>query len=79
MKRILGAQSGESDRFHDAVREAATIRAVIHRTESGLLIELSNGRSCTVSRDAFGPAEDVMEAAMRWARRNGATSIEIAD
>ena len=79
MRQNLYLHSKGSRRFRSALRSTVGVNAVIHRTESGLLIELSNGRMCSLSHDAFGPRTNALTAAMQWARRNGATSVEIAD
>ena len=79
MRQNLRLNPTGSQRFRKVFRSAASVSAVIHRTEGGLLIELSNGRVCSLSHDAFGPTTNALTAAMQWARRNGATSVEIAD
>lgn len=79
MRPNLRLYSNASQRFRNTLRSAASLRAMIHRTEYGLLIELSDGRMCTLSHDAFGPTTNAMNAAMQWARRKGATSVEICD
>ena len=79
MRQNLRLHTKGSQRFRGALRSAAGLSAVIHRTEDGLLIELSNGRVCSMTRDAFGPTTNAMNAALQWARRNGATSVEICD
>ena len=78
MRPNLYLHSKASQRFRKALRGPAGVSAVIHRTEGGLLIELSNGRVCSLSHDAFGPTTNALTAATQWARRNGATSVEIA-
>ncbi len=79
MRQNLRLHTKGSQGFRRALRSAAGLSAVIHRTEDGLLIELSNGRVCSMTRDAFGPRTNAMNAALQWARRNGATSVEICD
>ncbi len=79
MRPSLFVHTERSRRFRKALRGPANVSAVIHRTEGGLLIELSNGRVCSLAHDAFGPTTDALTAAMQWARRNGANSVEIAD
>ncbi len=79
MRQNLRLHAKGSQRFRQVLRSASDVSAVVHRTENGLLIELSNGRVCSMSRDAFGPATNALTAAVQWARRNGATSVEISD
>ena len=79
MRQNLRLDPTGPQRFQQALRNAANVTAVIHRTEGGLLVELSNGRVCSLTHDAFGPATDALTAAMQWARRNGAISVEISD
>ena len=78
MRQHLYVNPNGSERFRRALRNSGA-SAVIHRTEGGLLVELSNGRMCSISHDAFGPATNALTAAVQWARRNGATSVEISD
>ncbi len=79
MRQNLHLNPKGSQRFRKALRNAAGVSAVIHRTEDGLLIELSNGRVCSLSNDAFGPTTNALTAAVQWARRHGAMSVEIAN
>lgn len=79
MRQHLYLHSKGAQRFRKALRSPGSVSAVIHRTEGGLLIELSNGRVCSLTQDAFGPTTNALTAAVQWARRNGATSVEIAD
>ena len=79
MRQNLHPNPTGPQRYRKALRSAASLSAVIHRTEGGLLIELSNGRVCSLADDAFGPTTNALTAAVQWARRNGATSVEISD
>jgi hypothetical protein len=66
-------------RFQAAVRRAPKLSATIRKTEYGLLIELSNGRMCSMAGDVCRPEGSAMTIALQWARRNGASSVEILD
>ena len=79
MRQNLLLNLKESQRFRKPVRKSAAVSAVIHRTDDGFFVELSNGRMCSLSRSAFGPGMDAITAAVQWARRHGAVSVEIAD
>lgn len=79
MRPSLRLYSDGSQRFKDTIRNVARLRAVIRQTEYGLIIEMSDGRMCALSRELCGPAHGAMTAALQWARRNGATSVEICD
>ena len=79
MRQYLHQYASGSKRFHKPVRNTAGLSGMIHRTEDGLLIELSDGRMRSMYYDAFGPRTDAMNAAVQWAMRNGATSVGISD
>ena len=61
MRQHLYVNPNGSERFRRALRSSGA-SAVIHRTEGGLLVELSNGRMCSISHDAFGPATNALTA-----------------
>ena len=79
MRRNLADYPTGPQRFQNAIRSAAGLSAVIRQTEYGLLIQMSDGRMCSLARELCGPSDSAMSAAMQWARRNGATSVEIRD
>ncbi len=61
-----------------AMRTVAAVNAVIRQTDGGWVIELSDGRSCAFGRELCRSEDTLMAAAVQWARRHGATSIQIA-
>jgi hypothetical protein len=58
-----------------APRPSAVIRSLPH----GIVIELSDGRVCTVAKELCRAKSHAIDAAVQWARRHGAASIEICD
>jgi hypothetical protein len=79
MRLKLRGVPNRTERLKNAIREACSLSAVIKKTEFGLVIKLSDGRVCTVSDDLWRPGDDAMTAAMQWAQRHGASSVEICD
>jgi hypothetical protein len=63
--------------LRDAMRQVPKPSAVIRRTEYGLLIELSNGWERTVSGAKFPSSSRALAAAVAWAKRHGAKSVEV--
>ncbi len=68
-----------SNRLRDAMLDAPKLTAVIHQHEYGLIIELSDGRMRSLSRAHCDPGQNAILAAVRWAKRRGATSVVIHD
>ena len=66
-----------SSNLHEAMRKVPRPSAVIRRTEYGLLIELSNGWERTVSGARFPSPRTALDAAVAWAKRHGAKSVEV--
>jgi hypothetical protein len=60
-----------------AMRGRRAVRAHMRGTEEGIHIEFSDGRSSYLCKDPRVPMESFMAAAMQWARRHGATALEI--
>ncbi|HEX5421430.1 MAG TPA: hypothetical protein VFY39_15665 [Gammaproteobacteria bacterium] len=54
------------------------MNAVIKQTEQGYVIELSDGRRCLFGRELCGSEDVLMDAAVQWARRHGATSVVLS-
>lgn len=79
MKRAPPIEARGAHRLRNAMRSVGGINAVIRQTESGWIIELSDGRCCAFGRDLCRSEDVLMAAAVQWARRHGATSIEISD
>jgi hypothetical protein len=65
--------------FQEAVRRAPRVEAVIFAESHGLSIELSDGRRCYWATEHCQFKRDIMGAALQWAYRHGATSVEIRD
>jgi len=79
MRQEFHGYPDRAERLKKAMRKACRLSAVITKTEYGLLIELSNGRVCTVSDELWLPKDGAMTAAVQWARRHGASSVKIYD
>lgn len=73
------SRSERAERLKQAMRRAHCLGAVIRATEYGVLIELSDGRTCSASFEGHQSRRRVVSAAMQWARRHGAVSVEILD
>ena len=65
--------------FREAVRATPPVEAIIHAESHGISIELSNGRRCYWASEHYQFKRDVLGAAIQWAHRHGATSVEIRD
>jgi hypothetical protein len=72
--RRPGAQA-----FREAVRRAPRLDAVIFAESHGISIELSDGRRCYWASEHCQFKRDIIGAALQWAHRHGATSVEIRD
>ena len=79
MRQELRGYPERAERLKRAMRKACCLSAIIRKTEYGLLIELSDGRVCTVSDERWRSRDGAMTAAVQWARRHGASSVEICD
>jgi hypothetical protein len=77
MKEAQRTELGGALRLRAAMRSVAAIKAVIKRTDRGWLIELSDGRSCAFGRDLARTDDELLAAAVQWARRHGAASIDV--
>ena len=61
--------------FSQLVTEGNVVSALVERKAYGADVELSDGRHCSLWEYAVsGP---VIEAAVRWAKRNGAAHITV--
>ncbi len=61
--------------FSQLVTTGEVVSAIVHRRDYGADIELSDGRHCSLWEYAVsGP---VIEAAVRWAKRNGAVHVTV--
>jgi hypothetical protein len=65
--------------FREAVRRAPRLEAVILAESHGISIELSDGRRCYWATEHYQFKRDVIGAAVQWAHRHGATTVEIRD
>jgi len=65
--------------FREAVRPTPRVEAIIHAESHGISIELSDGRRCYWAAEHYQFKLDVIGAAVQWAHRHGATSVEIRD
>jgi len=79
MSQTLFSTTTRPSRLRDAMLDAPKLTAVIHNTEYGLIIELSDGRMRSVSRAHCDPGQAAIQAAIQWAKRRGATTVEIHD
>ena len=77
MTQTIYSLSKRPNRLRDAMLDAPRLTAVIHQNEYGLIIELSDGRMRSVSRAHCDPARVAIQAAVQWAKRRGATSVEV--
>jgi hypothetical protein len=77
MKQPDGIQPGGAQRLRNAMRSVAGLRAVIRQTARGWVIELSDGRRCAFGRELRRSEDELLAAAVQWARRHGAASIDI--
>lgn len=53
------------------------IRAVVRRTPDRILVEMSDGRGFAMQHPPGTGYRSMLSAAVDWARRHGATTIEI--
>jgi len=66
--------------LQEGLAQRPKLRARISATEYGAIIQLSDGRRLSVSRASVPPLYgSVIDAAVDWARRNGAVFIDISD
>jgi hypothetical protein len=79
MSQTLYSTDNRPSRLRDAMLDAPKLTAIIHHTEYGLIIELSDGRMRSVSRAHCDPGQAVIQAAVQWAKRRGVTTVEIHD
>jgi len=79
MSQTLYSTVNRPSRLRAAMLDAPKLTAVIHQTEYGLIIELSDGRMRSVSRAHCDPGQAAIQAAVQWAKRRGATSVEVHD
>ena len=79
MSQILYSTINRPSRLRAAMLDAPKLTAIIHQTEYGLIIELSDGRMRSVSRAHCDPGQAAIQAAVQWAKRRGATTVEIHD
>ena len=79
MSQTLYSVDKRTSRLRAAMLDAPKLTAIIHQTEYGLIIELSDGRMRSVSRAHCDPGQAAIQAAVGWAKRRGATTVEIHD
>ena len=66
--------------LQEGLAQRPKLRARINATEYGAIIQFSDGRRRSVSRASVPPLYgSVIDAAVAWARRNGAVSIDTSD
>jgi uncharacterized membrane protein len=63
--------------LHQVISRAKSLRACIKVTATDVRIDLADGRSARFGREHPAAVESVVAAAMQWARRHGASSIDI--
>lgn len=79
-KRQVIAPGYRRKTLQEGLAKRPKLRARIYATEYGAIIQLSDGRRRSVSKSSVPPLYgSVIDAAVDWARRNGAVSIDISD
>jgi hypothetical protein len=78
-KSVRAFQRPGAQAFRDAVRRAPSVDAVILAESHGISIELSDGRRCYWATEHCQFKKVIIGAALQWAHRHGATSVEIRD
>jgi len=79
MRSEFCSHSQRAEKLKQAMRKTHCLDAVIRATEYGVLIELSDGRTCSACYERYRSKEHVVAAAVQWAKRHGAVSVEISD
>ena len=75
MLRTVGDAEMVLRGFSQLVMTGEVVSAIVRRKDYGADIELSDGRRCSLWEYAVsGP---VIEAAVRWAKRNGAVHVTV--
>ena len=77
MTRAMTIDPRGSHGLRNAMRNASITKARIKQTEDGVCIEFSDGRSVSMIKEPRVSTNSFMAAAVQWARRHGANSIEI--
>ncbi len=77
MARIRSINPRGSHGLRSVLTNVEAVEATIRKTEKGVAIELSDGRSADLTRDPRTSSSSFIAAAVQWARRHGATSLKI--
>ena len=77
MARVMYIDPRGSHGLRNAMSRAAVIKAHIRQTDDGAQIEFSDGRSVDLVRESQVSVTQFMAAAMQWARRRGAVTVEV--
>lgn len=65
--------------LRNALRSLPRLSAVVRCEGHGIVIELSDGRVCTLARELCRSKDQTVAAAVQWARRHGAAAVEVCD
>jgi hypothetical protein len=65
--------------LRDIMRSLPRPSAVVRCEGHGIVIELSDGRVCTLPRELCRNTDQALAAAVQWARRHGAAAVEVCD
>ena len=78
-RKRLEWRTQERQSLHATMRAAPRPSAVIRSLPHGIVIELSDGRVCTVAKELCRAKGHALDVAVQWARRHGAATVEICD
>ena len=68
----------ESSRdFHEAMRNAPRLTAVVRDLAHGVVVELSDGRQCCLTHEVSPVRSVSIAAAVEWAKRHGAMDVKV--
>ena len=77
MARVMSIDPRGSHGLREAMWRGDGLKAYIRIGDAGVSIEFSDGRKADLPKEARVSSSSLMAAAVQWARRHGATSIEV--
>lgn len=77
MARVMPINPDRSQGLRRAMWRSVELKAYIRISDEGVDIEFSDGRKTSLPREARVSSNSLTAAAVQWARRHGATSIEV--